>query len=261
MMPFAFVAQAEVLLAPTRVVLENGDRSAELYIVNKGNEEAAFRISIENRRMTDDGSFEEVIDQQENEKFAKDFIRYSPRQVIMQPGESQVVRISARSLDMQIGEYRSHLRLQAAPTSAGKTLQSAANSGGDNISIQLIPIRSLTIPVIVRVGKLEAQAEIVGANLIKKAHKNGDSLLHVELNRTGTKSTYGNLEIYLEGQSKPVYVARGIAVYTPNTERSINLPLPKDISDRLTGRNLRIVYQSLDRKNPQIYSQFTTQLN
>ncbi|MEL6322778.1 MAG: hypothetical protein AAFQ84_00950, partial [Pseudomonadota bacterium] len=56
-MPGAF---AEVLIAPTRVVLERGERSAELIVVNKGEEETAFRLGIENRRMLIDGSMEEA---------------------------------------------------------------------------------------------------------------------------------------------------------------------------------------------------------
>jgi len=47
---------AEVLIAPTRVELDRAERSTELVVVNKGNEEAAFRVSIENRRMRLDGS-------------------------------------------------------------------------------------------------------------------------------------------------------------------------------------------------------------
>ena len=33
------IANADVMIAPTRVVFENGDRSAELVIVNKGEED------------------------------------------------------------------------------------------------------------------------------------------------------------------------------------------------------------------------------
>ena len=55
-------AMAEILVAPTRVVLEKGERSTELVLVNKGEEPAAYRISLENRRMLLDGSMEDAVE-------------------------------------------------------------------------------------------------------------------------------------------------------------------------------------------------------
>ncbi len=52
----ALSADADVLIAPTRVVLEDGECSGERVIVNKGDEEAAIRLSPENRRMRENGS-------------------------------------------------------------------------------------------------------------------------------------------------------------------------------------------------------------
>ncbi|MEE4207635.1 MAG: hypothetical protein V2I43_00020, partial [Parvularcula sp.] len=45
---FTASASAELLIAPTRVVLEGSERSAELVLVNRSTEEAAYRISLEN---------------------------------------------------------------------------------------------------------------------------------------------------------------------------------------------------------------------
>lgn len=72
-------AAAELLVAPTRVVLTPDARSTELVLVNKGTETAAFRINIENRRMREDGSLEDAPEAQPGEQFADDKLRYSPR--------------------------------------------------------------------------------------------------------------------------------------------------------------------------------------
>ncbi len=255
------MSQAEVMIAPTRVVLENGDRSAELVIVNKGDEEAAFRISIENRRMNLDGSLEIVTDATDEDKFAKDFVRYSPRRVIMEPGGRQTIRVSFSGSDLEPGEYRSHLRLMSAPTSAGRTLQNVSGETGDGISIQLVAIRSLTIPVIARVGDLSVDVNLETAGLTEVSHTDVDMILEARLTRTGDKSSYGDIEIYAEDTEEPVYYARGIAVYTPNTERIVKLPLPNDVSEQLAGKSVRIVYRSSDPKNPEILADMTTRLN
>lgn len=255
------MSQAEVMIAPTRVVLEDGKRSAELVIVNKSDEEAAFRISIENRRMNEDGSLVTATDAQSGELFAKDHVRYSPRRVIMEPGGRQTIRVSFSGADLEPGEYRSHLRLMAAPTSAGRTLQSISDDTDDGISIQLVAIRSLTIPVIARVGELNSDVEITTADLVDLNHTEGDTILEARLTRSGTESTYGDIEIYADGYEEPVYYARGIAVYTPNTERLVKLPLPKDISEQLSGKTVRVVYRSSDPKNPEVIAETETRLD
>jgi len=253
-------AQAEVLIAPTRVVLEKNTRSAELVIVNKSNEEAAFRVSIENRRMLLDGSMEVASEALDNELFAKDHIRFSPRRVIMEPGGRQTIRVQFTGSDLEPGEYRSHLRLMSAPTSAGRTLQNV-NEGSDGISIQLIAIRSLTIPVIARVGALNAEVEIDTAKLNELSHSDGKTILEAHLKRTGDRSTYGNIELYVDGEAKPVYYARGVAVYAPNAERHVKLPLPDDITAMLKGQIVRVVYRSADPQSDEIFAEYSTLIN
>ena len=253
-------ASAELLIAPTRVVLDRSDRSTELVVVNKGAEEAAFRISIENRRMNLDGSMEEVTEAIDDELFAKDFIRYSPRRIVLKPGERQTVRVSARlNGDMAEGEYRSHLRLQGAPLSAGRTLQSATSTDSGDLSIQLIAIRSITIPVIMRLGQLDADVDIESINL-QENDAEDETLLVARMTRTGSRSTYGDIKIYAPDQVGPVYFARGIALYTPNTERDLILPLPSELRAALTGKDIRIEYVSSDPQAPGVIANLTTRL-
>lgn len=253
-------ATAEVLIAPTRVELDRAERSTELVVVNKGDEEAAFRVSIENRRMLIDGTMEPAETALADELFAKDFIRFSPRRILLEPGERQTIRVSAMlNGDLEPGEYRSHLRLMAAPLSAGRTLESATDAEGDALSIQLIAIRSITIPVIFRLGDLSAEVEIEETELRPSANE-GETVLVARLNRTGDRSTYGDIKIFVEGQREPVYFARGIALYTPNTQRDVMLPLPDVIRDSLTGRDIRIDYVSSDPSAPGTIASTTARL-
>lgn len=251
-------AMAEILVAPTRVVLEKGERSTELVLVNKGSETAAYRISVENRRMKIDGSMEDALDTRPGEKFAKDFVRFTPRRVILEPGGKQTVRISAQTAGLEPGEYRSHLRLQSAPVSAGRTLESVSSgSGADGISIQLIAIRSITIPIIARIGILNANVNMESA-AFDVSQSQGESLLTVRLERSGTQSTYGDIHIYTDKVRDPVYVARGIAVYTPNTFRDVKLALPDAVRGALKGQSVRIAYISSNPQNPEVYADLRT---
>jgi len=240
-------AAAELLVAPTRVVLTPQTRSSELVLVNKGSETAAFRISLENRRMREDGSLEDASTAQAGEAFADDKLRYSPRQLVLEPGARQVVRIMASAPgDLAPGEYRSHLRLMSAPVSAGKAAVAGETPAGNSLSIELVAIRSLTIPVILRVGTLEASVTMDSAAMAEDA---SDQLV-VRLTRSGTRSTYGDVSLTPEGAKAPAWVVRGVAIYTPNTSRDVIVPLPPEVRAGLAGKRVRIDYTSTDAADP-----------
>lgn len=240
-------AAAELLVAPTRVVLTPENRATELVLVNKGAETAAFRIAIENRRMNADGSLEDAPTAQAGELFADDKLRYSPRQLVLEPGARQVVRIMASAPgDLAPGEYRSHLRLMSAPVSAGAASLAGDAAADNSLSIELIAIRSITIPVILRVGALEASVTMDSARVLDTAP---DQLV-VRLTRKGTRSTYGDVSFTPEGAKEPAWVVRGVAIYVPNTERDVIVPLPPEVRSALAGKRVRIDYTSTDAADP-----------
>jgi hypothetical protein len=250
-------AAAELMIAPTRVVLAGTERSTELILVNKGSEQTAFRIDIENRRMRTDGALETATDTRPGELFAGDMIRFSPRRVVLEPGALQSVRVSvATPAGLAPGEYRSHLRLMSAPTSAGTASATPEDANDGALSIQLIAVRSITIPVIIRVGTLDASASVDAAALNNK----GDNMLVVKMTRAGTRSTYGDLRLTIAGDANPVYSVRGVAIYTPNTDREVLLPLPADIKAKLSGHDVRIDYVSSDSKAPGLIASRRVQL-
>jgi P pilus assembly chaperone PapD len=251
-------ASAELMIAPTRVVLAGAERSTELILVNKGAEQTAYRIDVENRRMRRDGALETATDTRPGELFAADMIRFSPRRVILEPGARQSLRVSVTPpAGLAPGEYRSHLRLMSAPTNAGTASAAPAEDANDGaLSIQLIAVRSITIPVIVRIGALDATATVDNAALTRQ----GDNMLVVKLTRGGTRSTYGDLRLTIAGEANPVYSVRGVAIYTPNTDRDVMLPLPAGIKAKLAGRDVRIDYVSSDPKAPGLIATRRVQL-
>jgi len=240
-------ARAELLVAPTRVVLTPDARSAELVLVNKGAEAAAFRLALENRRMRSDGGLETADDARPGEAFATDKLRFSPRQLVLEPGARQVVRIMADpAAALPAGEYRSHLRLMSAPVSAARLSPAGGERPGNSLSIELIAIRSITVPVILRVGALAASVSVDGAAL--SAADSGQ--LVVRLSRSGTRSTYGDISVTVDGERQPAWLVRGVAIYTPNTSRDVILPLPAPVRARLAGRRVKIAYVSTDNAEP-----------
>src|SRR6187549_330792 len=78
--PTPVAAQGDLLIAPTRLVLD-GRGGGEVILSNIGNEEATYRVDLELRRMTPEGELVPVEDAEANvtEKAALEMIRYAPR--------------------------------------------------------------------------------------------------------------------------------------------------------------------------------------
>jgi P pilus assembly chaperone PapD len=227
----AQAAGGDLLVAPTRIVLD-GKRGTEVILINIGSEPATYRISLELRRMTPEGRLDVVTSEQANEieKAAKAMIRYAPRRVTLPPNQPQAIRLGIRPpQDLPDGEYRAHLLFRAIPKVRAVTEQSSPSGG---FSIALTPIYGVTIPVIIRHGNLQATAGIANARIEQTKYGRAFAF---DLSRTGNRSTYGEIRVLKQGQSKPILVARGIAIYPEITSRTVSLPVPDEVAAQLKG--------------------------
>ncbi len=233
-------AQGDLLVAPTRVILD-GSRGTEVILSNIGSDEATYRIGLELRRMADNGRLVPVerVDANEDEEAALGMIRYAPRRITLPPGQPQAVRLAARpGADLEDGEYRVHMSFKAIPRPREVTDPADA---GEGVSIQLIPIYGVTIPIIVRHGRVEAQVALSDPALIQGT--DGPELT-LSINRSGDSSTYGVLQVTKPGIDDPLIVLRGLAVYPEVGERKVNIRLTPEQAEALRGP-VRIEYREM----------------
>lgn len=231
MMPTPVHAAGDLLVAPTRIVLD-GQRGTEVILNNIGAETATYRISLELRRMTAEGRLTDVTTEEANqiEQAAKEMIRYAPRRVTLPPNQPQAIRIGVRAPQgLADGEYRAHLLFRAVPKAKPITEQANPTNG---FSIALTPIYGVTIPIIIRQGNLQATAGIANGRI--EEDQDGKSFAF-DLSRQGDRSTYGEIRIIKPGLDEPLMVARGIAVYPEVTSRKVALPIPDAVAAQLKG--------------------------
>ena len=239
-------AQAELMLNPTRVVFSKNQRAAQVELINNGNTPATYRINLVNRRMTDTGEFESVTTPADGERFADGMLNYSPRQITLQPGTAQVVRVMVRKPDaLAEGEYRSHLHFEKLPDPKGQTSVDGAGRPDQGIGVVVNTLIGTSIPVIVRHGAVDAT--VVLRDLAFKAGVAGDApVLAFQIARSGSSSVYGDLEVGFTpaGRSEHM-VARvaGVAVYTPNAARRAAVPLQAPAGLALARGTLRLVFR------------------
>lgn len=218
----------DLLVAPTRIVL-NGSRGAEIVLSNIGDDVATYRISVELRRMKEDGSLEDVAEANEREKLAQNMIFYAPRRVTIAPGEPQTIRISARAPQgLPDGEYRAHLLFRAVPPPRPVTAPREVKG----IAFELIPIYGVTIPVVIRMGNLQAKVGIANVQLANQTSKPAVSL---DLTRAGDRSVFGDVRVFKPGVKDPIAVQRGVAVYTEVGTRRLVIPLQPDHAGAAAG--------------------------
>lgn len=224
-------ASGDLLVAPTRVVL-NGSRGTEVILNNVGTEEATYRISLELRRMNALGKLDDVIvaDANDTEKKALEMVRYAPKRVILPPNQPQSIRVGIQALEgLPDGEYRAHMLFRAIPKTQAAT---AAPSNQNGVQIQLIPVYGVTIPIIIRKGKLQAVAALANPRMGKE---DNTATLMFDLSRTGTRSIFGDVKITKPGVAMPVFLAKGIAIYPEIPKRIVSIPVPDAVAAQMHG--------------------------
>jgi len=222
-------AMGNLLVSPTRVVFEQRDRTAQVTLVNQGRETGEFRITFIRQNMLESGEFVPVADDEPG-MYSDTLIRYSPRQVTLPPGQSQVIRLMLRKpRDLADGEYRSHLLFQALPPAASSSIENIAkDTSAEGITVEITPIVGVSIPVIVRHGKLDGKVSLSDARIVPAAAAGGSPAFAVTINRSGNSSVYGDIRAtFTPSGGAPLVVAQanGVAVYANIDKRHFQSPL------------------------------------
>lgn len=255
-------ARAELMLHPTRIVFDKNARAAQIELINSGTKPASYRISLVNRRMTEAGKFETAETAQDGERFADAMLRYSPRQITLQPGTAQTVRVMLRKpAELAEGEYRSHLQFDKLPDVAGSASIENQGAGATGIGVMLTALVGASAPIIVRHGATEAGVKL-GELALSRDEAKGP-VLAMQFEREGNSSVYGDVSVtFTPRNGKPHSLAQigGIAVYTPNLVRKAALPLQVPAGVALAGGMLEVSYRERPEAGGKLLAQASLNL-
>jgi len=247
----------DLLVAPTRIVLD-GRKGAEIILNNIGDEPATYRVSVDFRRMNPDGTLSDVAEPTARDKAAADMIVYAPRRVTLAPREPQAIRIAARPPQgLPDGEYRVHMLFRAIPPATPVAQPADGAEAPKGLRFQLTPVYGVTIPVIVRLGNLDAKAGIANVHLAKTA--SGSATVSLDLSRSGARSTFGDVRVIKPGTRDPIAVQKAVAVYTEIGSRRVTVPVRADYKGELTGP-VTVQYLETSDKGAQVIAETQTVL-
>ena len=235
-------AQGNLLVTPKRIVFEGTKRSEELNLANVGTDSATYMISFIQIRMKADGSVETITEPDSAQNFADKYLRVFPRRVTLAPNEAQTVKVQVtKSNELTPGEYRSHLYFRAVPNE--KPLGEKEITKDSSISVKLVPVFGISLPIIIRQG--ESTATVNFSNASFRMENDSTPLVKLTFNRSGNTSVYGDVvvnHISANGKVTQVGLVKGLAVYTPNSIRNVQLALNKKQGINYHTGKLHITY-------------------
>ncbi len=239
-------AFADLMINPTRIVFDKNRRAAQIDLINDGAASATYRLVMVNRRMSDAGEFHAIDKAGTGEQFADAMLVYSPHQITLAPGAQQLVRVAVRKPeDLADGEYRSHLFFEkVAETTDDTDIEAIGRKRGGEVGVTLTALIGVSIPVIVRHGDTSATVAIDHLAL-DPARAGQTPLLSLQLNRSGSRSVYGDLSVSFKphgGAEQLVGKAGGVAVYAPNPLRRAKLSLQVPAGLSLSRGTLSVTY-------------------
>ena len=233
-------------VTPRRVIFTARKRSEAVFVFNQGATPITVDISLIDNVMLPTGEIMPVAEAMKRGGAAADMAAkitsaragmiVSPSRMQLGAGKGRTVRIQAPiGADGAVGEARSHLTITTVPpASSGLTAEQAAEaSRRGELSFNVQTIFGISIPVIVRAGVPTAQVSFGPLTLARDAAqppaRGTVSVLVVPINRSGTRSVYGNLEVRAgKGKSTEVIgLARGLGVYPELDQRIVRLALSR----------------------------------
>lgn len=250
-------AQGDLLIFPKRVVFEGTrNRVQNLHLNNSGSDTTTYRISYIEIKMNEEGKFTKIQKPDSLQNFASPFLRFYPRSITLAPKETQVIKIQlTKTNELQPGEYRSHLYIQALPKK--EILKSPEQHKSDGIKINLAPIYGISIANIIRVGNLGSEVTIENVRFEK--FNDSIPIISMDFIRKGNASVYGDIKvthISPDGKETEVAKMKGFAVYTPGTVRRTRIKLSGSEDTDYTQGSLKVSFNS--QKKPK--EQFATAL-
>lgn len=218
-----------IAISPTRVEIEAGGRGASVTLYNSGGVPVTYRIDNVELALDEAGNYRNLEEGEAAPWAATPYLRYSPRQITLAPGQRQAVRIIARPpRDLPPGELRSHLTFSSiplvAPAPAPDENEAGADAETDNkVSVSVGLDYRITIPVLLRIGQPQGGSAIVSA----APAASDPRALQVTLARTGERSELGVLRAY-DKDGAQIGILRGISVLPPGRTRIVTIALNGD---------------------------------
>lgn len=242
---------AGLLLSPTRIVLEHGQRFVTITLRNNGDGVGRYAVELVDAAMAENGGIKVRSVGVKEPNSALDVLSISPHSITLKPDDYQTIRLLVKSMsDLPDGEYRSHLQVRMT--------EADLNNGDikpDPRQTMVIPraLLNTVIPIIIRKGQTHFALTIDDAKL---AMTPGPQMT-LAMSFSGNSSVIGDVRVVhkaANGAATQLAMFRGIAIYRDVAKRTQPVPLeiPKGVN--IHQGTIDIAFMSQD-KQPKVLAE------
>ena len=214
-------ADSLLSVAPLRVLLSDGKTSEVLSLLNRSEQVRTYKVKMQDQVMGEDGNLKGVDDFAYS---AKRMLRFMPRQVTLQPGQRQTVRVMATPPEgLEDGEYHTHLVFDEVLKDTTEEVRAAAKSGA-GLKVQMETTYSVGLPLIYQHGKVTGTLAPKAAKLVTLP--NGKTVFDVTLARTGNGEGTGVVDVVAAGkEGESLVPKRQMHMYREVDQVTLRMPL------------------------------------
>lgn len=265
-------ARANITITPMSVLIEGRERFAEVNLINTSDETTTYQIGWQFYRMQEGAGNYLLLPEAFDGFDLSKHIVFTPRQVTLQPRETQKIRLALR-LDGEPpapGDYRAHLEFKKMKTAAEITAQQQqlakketsdknGNASGDKKRLDVgIGINvSFSIPVVYRVGESDVTASI-GEVKTQISPETGKIEAIIPITRSGGNyGLPGHLIVYYKpasGEETIIGEIKNANIFPEVNTRIFTQALQ---ITTLSGGALRIVYKDSGLNKNAIFAEKT----
>lgn len=216
---FAVCSQANIQFFPTRINLSPKNKTATVSLRLRSDKAETFRISTMFYEMYEDGSVKQRPELSRSPESAASYIRFSPKQVTLQPNVEQIVRLRVRNISRLNQEVRTHLYFRPMEDPLSKYVQKAPKGKNSfNLKAQI----AVAIPVVVTPKPLKKDFFLENFRFVK--NKKTPSKFSFDLIKNSPGFLYGDVHVYkIDGKKKKLVAqAKGVSSYIK--KRKVSYP-------------------------------------
>jgi len=219
-----------ISVTPTRLILSDQKKSAAITLRNTSDSEISYRLKFIEMGFDGNGELIKLAASQQPVGFnsLSSYVRFSPRQVKLAAGASQVIRVMVlRNPNLDKGEYRSHLEIRVLPRAVDRAfLDIETAEEQEKVRPTVITSLGITMPVVWRNGDLDAGAVVSNVAFMKSAD-NTIRAISMDIERTGQRSVFGDIYVSIKDEkNKKTLLAsyKDYGIYHPYEKESIVFP-------------------------------------
>jgi len=251
---------ASITITPNRLVFEDGDRFANVTLINTSDKTRTYNMGWEFFRMQESGSPYKPVKQSLTEFDLSKYVVFTPRRVTLTPGSKQKIRLALRRpADVPSGEYRAHLFFKPIPEKDDNIFQDESEGSQKSRATVTINV-GYSIPVIFRAGQSDATLQIGDLSLDRNENNNALEAVINVTRQGGPYGLLGHLYVYHNDAGKERLVGQisNFHIFPEINKREAVVQLTQqDIS----GGTLRVVVKDYRADNDTVFAERTFPLN